>query len=89
MKRIIAALFTVALATSAYADAAALYKSKCAACHGKSGEGAKLAPKPIAGLPAAETKKAILEGAGKMKPVKISEADADAVAALVAEFPKK
>jgi mono/diheme cytochrome c family protein len=89
MKRIIAALFTVAVATAAHADAAALYKSKCAACHGKSGEGGKLAPKPIAGLPAAETKKAIVEGAGKMKPVKVSEADAEAVAALVAGFPKQ
>ena len=81
MKRIVAALFTVAVATSAHADAAATYASKCAACHGKAGQGAKVAPKPIAGLPADEVKKAIVEGKGKMKPVKIE--DADGVAAYV------
>jgi hypothetical protein len=40
-----------------------------------------MAPKPIAGLPADEVKKAIVEGKGKMKPVKIE--DADGVAAYV------
>jgi mono/diheme cytochrome c family protein len=86
MKRIIAALFTVAVATSAHADAAATYASKCAACHGKAGQGAKVAPKPIAGLPADEVKKAIVEGKGKMKPVKIE--DADGVAAYVTALKK-
>ena len=86
MKRIVAALFTVAVATSAYADAAATYKSKCAACHGKAGEGAKMAPNPIAGMPADDVKKAIAEGKGKMKPVKID--DADDVAAYVAALKK-
>jgi mono/diheme cytochrome c family protein len=86
MKRIVAALFTLAVATSAYADGAATYKSKCAACHGKAGEGAKLAPNPIAGTAAADVKKAITEGKGKMKPVKIE--DADDVAAYVAGLKK-
>jgi len=86
MKRIIAALFTVAVATSAYADAAATYKSKCAACHGKAGEGAKMAPRPIAGLPVDEVKAAIEHGKGKMKPVKIE--DADGVSAYVAGLKK-
>jgi mono/diheme cytochrome c family protein len=86
MKRIVAALFTVALATSAYADAAATYKAKCAACHGKAGEGAKPAPNAIAGMPAADVKKSITEGKGKMKPVKIE--DADDVAAYVAGLKK-
>jgi mono/diheme cytochrome c family protein len=84
MKRMVAALFTLALATSAYADAAATYHSKCAACHGKSGEGAKMAPKPIAGMPADKVKDAIVngfKGEKTMKPVKIE--DADAVAAYV------
>ncbi|OFX23272.1 MAG: hypothetical protein A2V77_00050 [Anaeromyxobacter sp. RBG_16_69_14] len=82
MKRVVTALFTFAVAASAHADVAATYASKCAACHGKAGQGAKMAPKPIAGLPAAEVKKAIAEGKGKMKPVKIE--DADGVAAYVA-----
>jgi mono/diheme cytochrome c family protein len=86
MKRIVAALFTVAVATSAYADAAATFGSKCAACHGKAGQGAKIAPKPIAGLPADQVKKAITGGKGKMKPVKIE--DADGVAAYVADLKK-
>jgi mono/diheme cytochrome c family protein len=86
MKRIIAALFTLALATSAYADAAATYHAKCAGCHGKSGEGAKMAPKAIAGTPADEVKNAITHGKGKMKPVKIE--DADGVAAYVAGLKK-
>jgi len=81
MKRILVALALAGFATTAFADAAATYASKCAMCHGKAGEGAKMAPKPIAGAPAAEVKKAIAEGKGKMKPVKIE--DADAVAAYV------
>lgn len=88
MKRMITALFAVALATSAFAaaDPAATYASKCAACHGKAGEGAKMAPNPIAGTSADKVKKAITEGAGKMKPVKID--DADAVAGYVAGMKK-
>ena len=86
MKRIVTALFAVAIATSAFADGAATFASKCAACHGKSGEGAKMAPAPIAGMSADAVKKAITEGKGKMKPVKIE--DADAVAAYVAGLKK-
>lgn len=89
MKRIVAALFTLALATSAYADAAATYASKCAGCHGKAGEGGKVAPKPIAGMPADKVKDAIqngFKGEKPMKPVKIE--DADAVAAYVAGLKK-
>jgi len=86
MKRMIAAVFAVAIATAAQADAAATYAHKCAACHGKEGQGSKMSPKPIAGLPAAEVKDAILKGKGKMKPVKIE--DAEEVAALVAGMKK-
>ncbi len=74
MKRILVALALTAFATTAFADAAATYASKCAMCHGKTGEGGKMAPKPIAGTPAAEVKKVIAEGKGKMKPVKIDDA---------------
>lgn len=87
MKRIVTALFAVAFATTALAaDGAALYASKCKACHGAAGEGAKMAPNAIAGTPADQVKKAITEGKGKMKPVKVE--DADAVAAYVAGLKK-
>jgi len=91
MKRIALALAVLGIASSAHADAdaaaAATYAKKCALCHGKAGEGAKMAPKPIAGMPAAEVKKAIVEGKGKMKPVKID--DADAVAEYVTKLKKE
>jgi mono/diheme cytochrome c family protein len=90
MKRIVAALFTVALATTAYADGAATYAKKCAACHGKDAQGGKMAPKPIAGMQADKVKDAIMngfKGEKTMKPVKGVE-DPDAVAAYVAGLKK-
>jgi mono/diheme cytochrome c family protein len=87
MKRVITALFAVALATSAFADGAATYKAKCAACHGADAKGAKMAPKPIAGMPEAKVKSAIekgVTGEKKMPPVKLEAADTDAVAKYVA-----
>jgi mono/diheme cytochrome c family protein len=74
MKRIVTALFAVAVATAAYADGASTFATKCAACHGKQGEGAKMAPNAIAGLPADQVEKAITEGKGKMKPQKVENA---------------
>ena len=74
MKRTLAALFLVAFATTASADAAATYAAKCKMCHGAAGEGGSMAKAPIAGTPADKTLKAIHEGAGKMKPVKIDDA---------------
>lgn len=82
MKRIVAALFVLAFATTASADAAATYAAKCKMCHGAAGEGTKMAPEAIKGMDAAKTLKAINEGKGKMKAVKID--DADAVAKYVA-----
>ena len=85
MKRIAIALFAVAFATTALAaDGAAVYKSKCAACHGADGKGSKVAPDTIAGKAADVSKKAIAEGKGKMKAVKLEAADVDAVAGFVA-----
>lgn len=84
--RLIVTALALSLSTAALADGAATYAAKCKACHGASGEGAKLAPKPIAGLPAAEVKKAIDEGKGKMKPVKID--NSDEVASFVAGLKK-
>jgi cytochrome c553 len=74
MKRIIAALFAVAFATVASADAAATYAAKCKMCHGAAGEGGAMAKAPIKGMPEAKVLKAIKEGAGKMKPVAIDDA---------------
>ena len=74
MKRVMTALFAVALATSAFADGAATFKAKCAACHGAAGEGSKVAPNAIKGKAEADVLKAISEGKGKMKPVKIDNA---------------
>ena len=45
-----------------------------------------MAPTPIAGMDAATVEKAIAEGKGKMKPVKVD--DAKAVAAFVAGLKK-
>ena len=74
MKRIVAALFVLAFATTASADAAATYAAKCKMCHGAAGEGGAMAKAPIKGMAADKVLKAINEGAGKMKPVKIDDA---------------
>ncbi len=74
MKRILTALLAVAFATVAFADGAATFKAKCAACHGAGGEGGKMAPNAIKGKAEADVLKAISEGKGKMKPVKIDNA---------------
>ncbi len=88
MKRIVTALLAVSFATTALAaDAAATFTSKCKACHGANGEGTKMAPNPIAGMPEAQVEKAITEGKGKMKPVKGVD-DPKAVAAYVAGLKK-
>ena len=88
MKRIVTALAALSFAVAAHAaDPAATYAAKCKACHGAKGEGGKVAPKPIAGLPAAEVKAAIEKGKGKMKPVKVD--DAEGVAAYVAGLKEK
>jgi mono/diheme cytochrome c family protein len=84
--RAVLAAATLLLATSAFADGAETFAKKCATCHGKAGVGAKMMPTPIAGMPAATVLKAINEGKGKMKPVKID--DAAAVADYVAGLKK-
>jgi mono/diheme cytochrome c family protein len=86
MKRIVIALAAVAFSTAALADGAATYAGKCAACHGKAGEGSKMAPNAIAGTDAAAVEKTIAEGKGKMKAVKIE--NAKEVAAFVAGLKK-
>ena len=81
MKHIATILLVVACASTAYADGAATYAAKCKVCHGAAGEGSKMAPEPIKGKAEADTLKAINDGKGKMKPVKID--DAAAVAKFV------
>ncbi len=90
MKRIMTAVFALAFATSAFAaDGAALFKSKCAMCHGPDAKGGKMAPNAIAGLPKETGKKTITEGKGKMKPVSsVTGEDADAVATYVSGLSK-
>ena len=74
MKRTVIVLLVVAFASAAYADGAATYAAKCKVCHGAAGEGSKLAPEPIKGKAEADVLKAINEGKGKMKAVKIDDA---------------
>ena len=87
------------------ADAAAgkdVYTKKCASCHGAAGEGkdsvAKLfkvelkplTSKEIQSMSDADLKKTVLEGTGKMKPVKDVDAKAaDDVVAYVRTLAKK
>ncbi len=85
--RTLAVLLAVSLSTVALADGAATYSAKCKMCHGPEGAGSKMVEKSIAGTPAAEVKKVIKEGKGKMKPVAID--NADEVAAYVAGLKKK
>lgn len=74
MKYLATIALLAALAGAAYADGASTYAAKCKMCHGAAGEGTKMAPEPIKGKSEAENLKAINEGKGKMKPVKIYNA---------------
>jgi mono/diheme cytochrome c family protein len=69
-KRIGAAVVLAIWSSSALgaADGAALFASKCSPCHGASGEGAKFAPRPIAGLPRQVVEAVLRDGFGKMRP---------------------
>jgi len=74
MKYLATILLVVAFAGAAHADGAATYAAKCKMCHGAAGEGTKMAPESIKGKAEADTLKAINEGKGKMKAVKIDDA---------------
>jgi mono/diheme cytochrome c family protein len=82
MKRIAVAALLALAASTASADPAATFKSKCAMCHGADGAGGAMHKASIKGVKEADALKAINEGKGKMKPVKID--DAAAVAKWVA-----
>ena len=76
MKRLLVAAALVAFAGSASADAAATFKAKCAMCHGPDGAGGAMHKGSIKGKKEADVLKAINDGKGKMKPVKIDDAAA-------------
>ena len=84
MKRILTALLLVAFAGAALADGAATFKARCAICHGQEGVGGKIVPKAIKGTAEAKVLEMIKKGGGKMKPVTLPDADAEAVAKYVA-----
>ena len=79
------ALFILIPSLSWADDGAALYKAKCAACHGADGAGKPAAKIPaVAGKDEAATIKAIAETAKHPAPVKgLSADDAKAIAAYV------
>jgi len=80
MIRTLAVVVVAAFATLARADGADTYKAKCAMCHGADANGGAMYKKPIRGLAEADVLKMIKEGKGKMKPVSLEAADAQAVA---------
>ncbi len=76
MNRLLVAAALVAFAGSASADAAATFKAKCSMCHGPDGAGGAMHKASIKGKSEADVLKAINDGKGKMKPVKIDDAAA-------------
>jgi cytochrome c6 len=82
MKKTLVAAFAALIATSALADGAETFAKKCAVCHGKDLAGGKIVGHSIAGTPKEKVTKAVTEGFGKMKPVKID--NVAEVAAFVA-----
>ena len=102
MKRIVVFLALVALPLPAFSgDAAAVYKAKCAMCHGATGAGdtpmgKKLAVKPL-GSPEVQKNsddqlhQIIAKGSGKMPAfgAKLSDEQVEQLVALVRAFAKK
>ena len=84
MKRIVTGLFLLAFASAALADGAATFKARCAVCHGPEARGGKIHAASIRGTPEATVLEMVKVGKGKMKPVKLSDADAAEVAKYVA-----
>lgn len=94
MKRTVIALVILALAASPIfaADGAAIFKAKCAACHGADGKGdtpvgktlkvASLGGADVQKLTDAELEKAISDGKGKMPSFK-TKLTADELKAVV------
>lgn len=96
MKTAVVFLSAAVLAVAADHAGKASYDKACKSCHGADGAGnpaiakmMKVELKALAGVSAADTKKAIAEGKGKMKPVpSVSGKAADDVAAYIGTFKK-
>jgi len=91
MKRFLAFAIVATMSMPLFAaDGAALYKAKCAGCHGADGTKAipAMGVKPLT-APEAKAKSAdqvvavITKGQGKMKPIAMSPEEAKAVAGFV------
>ena len=93
-----ASILALAFAGAAFADAAAgktIYMAKCKICHGADGAGVAaiaktlgvtmkpLGSKAVQAKSDAELKKDSTAGTGKMKPVKLTDAEASDVVAFV------
>ena len=96
---LIVTVLCLLVAAPAFAqDGAALYKTKCAACHGANGTpspgmaksmGLKdLGSPEVQKLSDAQMKDILDKGQGKMKPVKMTAAERDAVVKQVRSFKK-
>jgi cytochrome c6 len=92
MKRLVAAVAFLAATAASAQDAAATFQAKCKICHGADGKGTpiglKMGAKDLTAekVSAADAKKIITDGKGKMTGFKgkLSDAEIDAVAAFVA-----
>jgi mono/diheme cytochrome c family protein len=99
MKMIPVLLAAMALAApvAAAPDGKALYEKKCGLCHGNDGVAKKTAagsknfndPEYKKTATAESILKATHEGVGKMKPVKLSDEDAKAIADYILSLPAK
>ena len=86
-------LLAVALPMAAFADGAAIYKTKCTPCHGADGSGQTpvgknlkvrdLRSREVRKLSDAEITKVLTDGKGKMPKSKLEAADIKAVVAFI------
>ncbi len=93
-----AVLLAAALPLTAFADGAALYKTKCAACHGPDGSGQtpvgknlkvkNLSSPEVQALTDAELTKVLTAGKGKMPPSRLGTDDMKAVIGFVRSLKK-
>ena len=95
-----AGLLAASVVLAADVDGKKVYDAKCALCHGADGKGkaamAKMKKVELSALdltkastakkPVADLSKDVTKGVGKMSPVKVTPAEADAVAKYVASL---
>jgi mono/diheme cytochrome c family protein len=100
MKKIVmcALVLAIALPMTVFADGAATYKTKCAACHGPDGSGQTavgknlkvkdLSSPEVQKLTDPELTKVLTDGKGKMPPSKLAADDIKAVIGFVRSLKK-